>query len=127
MWTSANRNRFAWTLLGLFCATVVLLSCRQPGATARKEAMQTPHVMPSFNIGGYMFRYPAAPSMDDTKNRDPEKDVAQVNATCLSCHTQSDGDTMHNGKLSNGNAQAVKNITCVDCRAATKSPAFPPT
>ena len=126
MWTRTNRRRFAWTLLGLFCASVALLSCSQPAGTVCKEkVVEATHVVPRYNIGGFMFKYPAAPSMDQTKERDADKDVAQVNATCLTCHTHSDGDTMHNGKLSNGNAQAVKNITCIDCHGGNQIAGIP--
>ena len=55
----------------------------------------------------------------------PTRMSHRCNATCLSCHTQSDGDTMHNGKLSNANAQAVKNVTCIDCHGGNQVAGIP--
>src|SRR4051794_2834094 len=113
MWTVTNRRRCAWTLFGLLCASVAVLSCSKPADVAHTAAPVYRKVAATHNIGGYMFKYPAAPSMDESKQR-PEGFVQQANATCVACHSASDGDTMHNGKLSNSNATVVS-ITCVDC------------
>src|SRR5437016_1697166 len=104
MWTFANRRRCAWTLLGLLGALVAMLSCRQPGGSARNGEKAYPHraIPARYDIGGYKFKYPAAENV----KRSPE-DLVAANATCIACHSASDGDTMHNGKLSSSNATVV--------------------
>src|SRR5262245_24529171 len=119
MWMSIKRHRYAWTLMGLFAVAVGVLSCTQPSRSARNGMYPKQNVPARHNIGGYMFKYPAAENV----KRSPEE-LAKLNAACIACHTQTDGDTMHNGKLSNPNATAVS-ISCADCHGGNIDVAVP--
>ena len=116
MWTSLNRRRCAWTLASLFFLSVMVLSCSKlgfvPNASVPVKMEPGAQVVAAqYNVGGYMFRYPPAPGM---KEQHTEEEIRTLNANCVACHSQSDGDTMHNGKLSNQNATVIK-LSCADC------------
>ena len=117
--------RCAWMIVFLFIASVVVLSCSQPGVTAQGD-------------GGDHSRFAARTTSAGTCSAIPRRRawmrraiVTRIRMSPRSMQPvspvtrQSDGDTMHNGKLSNGNAQAVKNVTCIDCHGGNDVPGIP--
>jgi hypothetical protein len=105
--------------LAIFLLAIIITSCRQPSENGETTATLPPQPPARYIVGGYKFRYPAA---ENVKRSDGELKTA--NATCVTCHSASDGDTMHNGKLNNSNATVVS-ISCVDCHGGNNDVSVP--
>src|SRR5262245_19033455 len=105
MWISFSKRRCAWTLAALFAVSVIMLSCSQVSDLTNldKPKMEPGArvVAAQYTVGGYMFRYAPAPGM---KEQHSVEEIATANRACVTCHInyEENGDTMHNGALSNG-------------------------